>query len=257
MFLAYSSNPGGPVASWSASAPDAFTLSTATDLASDLTAAADGTMLAMRSNNSTEIRNSVLSLVGTPAQPELEGIPNRVATPGIAVHPAGALTYEPFLDGTPPAAPPATGLHGGIDIRDANNGALRLRIHLPEPLAMLSSDLDGLHGGFFTLDENGQRLFAVTTSGISVVQLASVPLGIGNLSQTSGPAAGGTAITLRGSGFQSPTTATLGGNPATVTFKDMNTLSLTTPTMAIGPQRLVLTNPDGESVSLDAAFQAQ
>jgi hypothetical protein len=27
--------------------------------------------------------------------------------------------------------------------------------------------------------------------------------------------------------------------------------------MAPGPQRLVLTNPDGESVSLDAAFLAQ
>jgi hypothetical protein len=257
MFLAYSSNPGGPVASWSANSPDAFTLSTATDLASDLTAAADGTLLTMRSNNTTEIRNSGLSLVGTPAQSELEAIPNRVATPGIAAHPTGALTYEPFLDGAPPAASPATGLHGGIDIRDANNGALRLRIHLPEPLAMLSTDLDGLHGGFLTLDENGQRLFAVTTSGISVVQLANVPLGIGNLSQTSGPASGGTAITLRGSGFQSSTTATLGGNPATVTFKDMNTLSLITPAMTAGPQRLLLTNSDGESVSQDAAFLAQ
>jgi hypothetical protein len=122
---------------------------------------------------------------------------------------------------------------------------------------MLSTDLDGLHGGFFTLDENGQRLFAVTTSGISIVQLANVPLGIGNLSQVSGPAAGGTVITLRGSGFQSSTTATLGGNPSTLTFKDMNTFSLTTPAMTAGPQRLVLTNPDGESISLDAAFLAQ
>jgi|HubBroStandDraft_6_1064221.scaffolds.fasta_scaffold05858_9 hypothetical protein len=62
---------------------------------------------------------------------------------------------------------------------------------------------------------------------------------------------------LRGSGFQSATTATLGGTSATVTFKDMNTLSLTTPTMAAGSQQLVLTNPGGECVSLDAAFLAQ
>jgi len=37
----------------------------------------------------------------------------------------------------------------------------------------------------------------------------------------------------------------------------MNTLTLTTPTTTTGPQQLVLTNPDGESISLDAAFQAQ
>jgi IPT/TIG domain len=251
MFLAYSSSPDRPVASWSANSPDAFTLSTA------LTASADGTMLAMRSNNATEIRNSVLSLVGTPAQVELERILNRTSAPGIAMHPTGALLYEPFLDGAAPSAPPAKGIHGGIDIRDANNGALRLRIYLPEPLAMLSTDIDSLHGGFLTLYENGQRLFALTTSGLSVINLANVPLGIGNLSQISGPATGGTVITLRGSGFQSTTKAALGGKTATVTFKDMNTLSLTTPAMNQGPQQLALTNADGESVSLDAAFLAQ
>jgi len=32
---------------------------------------------------------------------------------------------------------------------------------------------------------------------------------------------------------------------------------LTTPAMSAGPQQLVLTNPDGETVSLDAAFSAQ
>jgi hypothetical protein len=37
----------------------------------------------------------------------------------------------------------------------------------------------------------------------------------------------------------------------------MNTLLLTTPVLALGAQQLVHTNPDGESVSLDAAFLAQ
>jgi len=41
---------------------------------------------------------------------------------------------------------------------------------------------DGLHGGFLTTDENGQRLFALTTSGLAIVQLAGIPLGIGTLS---------------------------------------------------------------------------
>jgi hypothetical protein len=257
VYLAFHNSPGGPVAAWSATSPDTFQFSSANDSSTDLTAAADGTYFALLSNSMTEIRDAGLVLVSTPTSPELESIPQRVAVPGIALHPSGALVYQPFLDGPAPAAPPATGIHGGIDIRDAHNGKLRLRVQLPEPFAMLSTDIDGLHGNFLTTDEYGQRLFAVTSSGLTIVQLASVPLGIGTLAPATGSAVGGTAVTLRGSGFQSGTKVTLGGKATTVTFKDMNTLSLITPVVTAGPQQIVLTNPDGETVSLDAAFYAQ
>ena len=257
VYLAFSSSPGGPLAMWSASTPDAFTVSTAKDLSSDLTSAASGAMFAVRSNNTAEIGDASLVLTSTPVSAELETIPNRVAVPGIALHPSGALVYDPFLDGPPPAAPPATGLHGGVDIRDAHNGRLRLRVYLPEPFAMLNTDVDGLHGSFLTVDENGQRLFALTTSGLTVIKLAAVPLGIGTLVPSNGPAAGGTLVTLAGSGFLTGTTATLGGKSLTVTLKDMNTLTFTTPALSPGPQQLVLTSPGGETVSLDAAFLAQ
>ena len=256
-YLAYDTAPGGPVAVWNAATPNAFSLSTANDAATDLATSGDGTLFTMRANNTTEVRGPDLTLFSTPAAAELEAVPNRVAVPGVALHPSGALTYEPFLDGPAPAAPPATGIHGGIDIRDAHNGQLRLRVYLPEPFAMLNTDVDGLHGGFLTTDENGQRLFALTTSGLTIVQLANVPLGIGTLTPSSGSAAGGSSVTLRGSGFQSGVTATLGGKSAVVTWKDMNTLILVMPAMSAGPQQLVLSNPDGESVSLDAAFVAQ
>lgn len=182
---------------------------------------------------------------------------DHVAVPGLTLHPTGALVYEPFLDGPPPSAPPAMGIHGGIDIRDAHNGRLRLRVILPEPFAMLSTDVDGLHGNFLTSDEFGQRLFAVTTSGLTIVQLANVPLAIGSLAPASGAAAGGASVTIRGSGFQPATKAALGGKQVSVNFKDMNTLSIVTPALLPGPQQLVLINPDGESVALDAAFFAQ
>jgi hypothetical protein len=256
-YLAYDTSPGGPVALWNAATPNAFSLSTSNDTATDLVTSGDGTIFAMRSANTTEVRGANLSLFSTPAAPELETIPNRVAVPGIAMHPSGALTYEPFLTGAPPAAPPATGIQGGIDIRDAHSGQLRLRVYMPEPFAMLNTDVDGLHGAFLTTDENGVRLFALTTSGLSIVQLANVPLGIGTLSPSAGSAAGGTAVIVRGSGFQSGITATLGGKSASVSLTDGNTLILTTPAMSAGPQQLVLTNPDGESVSLDSAFAAQ
>lgn len=215
-----------------------------------MTVSADGTLFALRSKAATEIRGPDLTLIASPTSAELETIPQRVAVPGVALHPSGALVYEPFLDGPAPLAPPATGIRGGVDIRDAHNGKLRLRVYLPEPLAMLSPDTDGLHGNFLTTDEFGQRLFAITTSGLTVVQLAIIVLYIGALAPSSGPTAGGASATIRGSGFQSAIRATLA-------FTDMNTLTLTTPALSSGAQQLVLTNPDGESVYLDAAFSIQ
>jgi hypothetical protein len=256
-YLAYVTAPGGPVASWSAATPNDFSLSTARDAATDLAVSGDGSIFAMRAKSGLEIRGADLILFSTPAAAEVERIANRVAVPGIAMHPSGALLYEPFLDGAPPAIPPASGIHGGIDIRDAHNGQLRMRLYLAEPFAMLSTDLNALHGSFLTADENGQRLFAVTTSGLTIIRLADVPLGIGTLSPSSGAAAGGVSVTVCGSGFQTGITATLGGKSAAVTLKDMNSLTLTTPATSAGPQQLILTNADGESVSLDAAFLAQ
>jgi hypothetical protein len=123
------------------------------------------------------------------------------------------------------------------------------------------TDIDGLHGSFLAIDENGQRLFAITSTdgsaqnaGLTIVTLANIPLGIGTLTPATGPAAGGTQITIRGSGFQTGTTVTIGGINAPATFKDINTLIVLTPATAAGAQRVTITNPDGESTSVDAAF---
>jgi IPT/TIG domain len=256
IFLAYNAAGGGPVGLWSAAAPNQFTTSLAKESAIDLTAARDGTMFTSRTSTVTEIRGANLTIVATPASPELEQIPARIFVPGLALHPSGALLYQPFLTGPAPAAPPAVGIQGGVDIVDAHAGLLRLRIFLPEPLATLSTDIDALHGSFLAIDENGQRIFALTSSGLTVVQLATVPLSIGTISPTSAPAAGGIILTIRGSGFQSGAAVTIGGKPAPVTFKDMNTLTLITPQLAPGPQQIAVTNPDGDSYTLDAAFTA-
>jgi hypothetical protein len=91
---------------------------------------------------------------------------------------------------------------------------------------------------------------------LTVIQLANVPLGIGTISPANALAAGGTTITVRGSNFQTGTTATQAGKNATVTLIDANTIALVTPATRPGPQRLTLTNPDTETVSLDAALTA-
>jgi len=117
-----------------------------------------------------------------------------------------------------------------------------MRVMLPEPLAMLSADTDGLHGQFLAIDENSLRIFALTASGPTVVTLAHVPVGIGTVVPAGGPAAGGTSVIIRGS-FQSGATLTIGGKSVAATFVDMNTLKLVTPTLANGAQRIVVTNP--------------
>ena len=256
VFVAFGAAPGGPLALWQASAPDQFTIAGANSNASDIGASADGTIFAVQSGNGTEIHAQDLSLLAVPTAAELAQIPGRNAVPGITLHPSGALIYQPFLTGAAGSA----GVSGGIDIVDAHSGVLRLRIFLAQ---QLMTDVDGLHGSFLATDENGQRLFAITStdgtpqnSGVTVVRLANVPLGIGTVSPVSGAAAGGSTITIRGSGFVSGAKVSIGGVPTPATFKDSSTLTVIGPSLAAGAQQITITNPDGEAVLLDAAFIA-
>ena len=256
VFLAFASAPGGPLAYWNAGSPNNFVTSAANASALDLATSSDGTSFALQTNSAAEVHAADLSLSSIPAAPELTQISGRVVVPGLVLHPSGALLYQPFLTGAPGSA----GVKGGIDILDVHSGALHLRIFLPQ---QFMTDVDALHGSFLATDENGQRLFAVTSSdgtaqnaALTIVQLAAVPLGIGTIQPATFPAAGGTMLALRGSGFVKGTAVTIGGKSATVTVKDANTLSVTTPVLSPGPQRLTLTNPDGEIVSLDAAVIA-
>ena len=259
VFLAYDST-AGPLGLWSASAPNQFTTSLAKQSAIDLAASADATIFATRTASSTEVRSADFTLTSITATAELEQMPARTLVPGMALHPTGALLYQPFLTGPAPAAPisnpSASNLQGGIDIFDTHTGRLRLRLILPEPFAALSTDTDALHGSFLAIDETGQRLFALTSSGLTILQLASVPLSVGTISPASVAASGGATITIRGSGFAQGATVTINGKSAAATFLDANTLSVTTPALTPGPQRLTITDPSGDTYTLDAAIIA-
>nr|MDP9147672.1 IPT/TIG domain-containing protein [Acidobacteriota bacterium] len=256
VFLAFASGAGGQLATWNAAAPNQFLVSPVGVSVNDIAPAADGNVFALQSNSSTEVRNSAMLLTAVPAAAELTQIPGRQPVPGLAVHPSGALIYQPFLTGVAGAP----GVKGGVDIVDAHSGELRLRIVLPQ---QLMTDVDALHGGFLAIDESGQRLFAITTldgspqqASLSVVQLAAVPLGIGSVTPANIAVAGGTSVNIRGSGFLAGVKVTIGGKTATATLIDMNTLTVSAPALAAGSQQLVITNANGETVSLDGAVSA-
>jgi hypothetical protein len=61
-------------------------------------------------------------------------------------------------------------------------------------------------------------------------------------------------VMIRGSGFDAGTTLTAGGTAAAVTVTDEDTLTFTMPTVASGPEDIVLTRADGESYTLENAI---
>jgi hypothetical protein len=138
-------------------------MSPASETATDLAADADGTLFATVSGGSIEVHavDSTFTSLSSFTAP-WQQLSVRIPIPSIAMHPSGALVYQPFLTALAPPPPqpgvPLSAPQSGIDILDAHTGLLRLRVLLPEALAATSSDIDGLHAQFLAVDENGQRI---------------------------------------------------------------------------------------------------
>jgi len=81
------------------------------------------------------------------------------------------------------------------------------------------------------------------------------PPTVASVAPPSGPAVGGTVVTITGTNFTAGATVSFGGTAATgVIFVDAFTITATTPAHAAGAVTVVVTNPDGQSGSLAAAF---
>lgn len=93
-----------------------------------------------------------------------------------------------------------------------------------------------------------------TSSAVTQVTVTSVPT-ISSINPTSGPAAGGTSVTISGSDFVGPASVNFGGTPATsVVVQSSTTMTATTPARAPGPVNVVVTNPDSQSATLVNGF---
>jgi hypothetical protein len=158
---------------------------------------------------------------------------------------SGSLLYTPVPQGNPVSE------SGGVGITDTNSGTWLGQILLSEqiPNSPVQSTMD--------FDETGNRLFLITNKGLTVVQLPTPPLSIGYLNPAIGPTPGGTSVTIRGSGFESGATVTIGGTAVSVTFVDSSTLQVTTPSGSAGGAQVSVENPDGTSYSLGAGFTYQ
>jgi hypothetical protein len=72
---------------------------------------------------------------------------------------------------------------------------------------------------------------------------------VSSLKPISGPAAGGTVVTITGTGFDPLATVTFGGTPCSVTSRTGTTqMSVVTPEHDAGRVSVVVTNPDGQSI---------
>jgi hypothetical protein len=105
------------------------------------------------------------------------------------------------------------------------------------------------------IDNTAEYIYLVTNKGLTIVDLGIAPLSIGHLSQAS--ASSGAQIVVRGSGFENGISATVGGAPATVSYGDVSTLTLTVPPVNPGLQDITLTNPNGTTYTLENALTVQ
>ena len=131
-----------------------------------------------------------------------------------------------------------------FEIFDVQKGLLQLRFSLNETIQNVETPL--------AIDPSGRLVFLITEAGLTVVDLGTAPLSIGYLSSTIGTSS--TPVQVRGSGFTAGITASVGGQSASVTFTDENTLTLTVPTLSSGPHDLTILRPDGVSYTLASAI---
>jgi hypothetical protein len=134
-----------------------------------------------------------------------------------------------------------------VDIFDVNHGTLLQRVYLTEEIQSVTDAM--------AIDAYGQNIYLITNVGLTILQINNAPLSIGSLAPTSGAA--GTKITITGSGFQPATTVIVGGTSASTTFINANALQVTIPTLTSGSAQVTVTNPSGDTYSLDNALTVQ
>jgi IPT/TIG domain len=192
------------------------------------TISGDGNVVAQQTVFANLTANVIGQIAGSPT-PSIDPYPDGLNLTPLAdaqLNQSGSLYFIPSTN--------------TFDIDDVQHGRLRLRFSLSETISNTAVPL--------AVDSGGRHIYLLTNKGLTIVDLGEALLSIGSLNPAT--ASPGTSITVRGSGFNSSTTATVGGQAASVSFTDENTLTLTVPSVSSGPTAIVLQNSDGSSYTL-------
>ncbi len=93
------------------------------------------------------------------------------------------------------------------------------------------------------------------SNAFTFTSLSSSSIAVAGVSPNSGPAAGGTQVTITGSNFQAGVSVTFGGlGAASVTLTNSSTIVAVTPAHAPGTASVTVTGSNGQSASLPSGF---
>ena len=95
------------------------------------------------------------------------------------------------------------------------------------------------------------------SGGMSILRFTAAELSVGSVSPSTGPATGGTEVKIYGTNFKEGATVTIGGNDAINPVVDPDAamfITAVTPPRVGDPVDVVVTNPDGESATLEDGF---
>jgi IPT/TIG domain len=152
-------------------------------------------------------------------------------------------------------------INGGILVRDTHQGLQLLSMLIPpqspsSKVHPMSTELGVYPWRPLAISAAGDKLlYASIFGGVSYYQLSVIPLAVGTV--TPSTASTGSQVTVHGSGFVTGTTAKIGGQSASCTMSDAETLSCAVPNLPAGPVTVSLSNPDGQAYSYDYAFVVQ
>jgi hypothetical protein len=229
----------GDVGTWNPSSRTWNFTSYNDEMVFDGTISGDGNTIAQ----SDYILNPQLVITGQAAKWDFLPVPQSISGHADYLNASGSLLYK--TDEGSDAIHPT-----GVQIFDVNHGDLKEWLELPEPVSNNTQHQ-------LTVDDSGQNLYVLTQSGFTAVHFTYVPMSVAYLNPNQGAVAGGTQVTVRGSGFEPGCKAFFNNIPASTTFVDSQTIMVVTPQLSTGTVQITVQNPDGQVYSLDSSFTAQ
>jgi hypothetical protein len=179
------------------------------------------------------------------------GNPSCMATTGPAVASISPATGP--TTGAQPVTISGSGFVAGATVTIGGNAATAVAVlNSTTVTAVTPSHAAGTVSVIVTNPANGR---AVLRAATSTAPRCPGPPTVTSTSPAGGPLAGGSLVTIKGTGFNSGATATFAGAGAVATtFVDSTTLRATTPANSAGIKSLTVTNPGGLSGVLANGF---